>query len=470
IASMSLQEKKDLAIEIMCSWKMLLVLDNMETVSDGRILSFVQGLPPENKSKVVLTSRTRTGGWELPLSVNEFDHDELKEFIALTAGDLRISFPTDDATIKRVADASGKLPLAIKWMMAQYKVLKDLRLVFKAVADKDSPVLEFSFRNIWALLSPDAKTVLATLTIFDAPPSAQLVQIASELTLEAVEHALRELSDVTLVTPFTNAADGSITNVALPITLAFARHQLGQMGGYEVRSRQRVQKYTQQMSLEEAEVRRFRTDYERYAITSPSERRAVILCKRAESEAFAGRQDSAEMLLRNAVDLAPQSAYVHAMRASYELKRNRIGDAMIAVTEACNRATQRTGALCYTIKAEIHDAQYDKRGRLEALERALGYAPEDMVIRHQHGVALSRLGRTAEAVAEFTQIIESERKAKGTTTTLIMALSTRALNLHRLGRTDEAKNDMKDAELLIASHPRFQHMGSRLQELKEEFE
>ena len=40
-----LEDKQRIATEFLSAWKTLLVLDNMETVQDGRILSFIQGLP-----------------------------------------------------------------------------------------------------------------------------------------------------------------------------------------------------------------------------------------------------------------------------------------------------------------------------------------------------------------------------------------------------------------------------------------
>jgi tetratricopeptide (TPR) repeat protein len=336
------------------------------------------------------------------------------------------------------------------------------------VSEKDSPVLEFSFRNMWTMLSQEARAILAILTIYEAPPTSQLIQIATEQSFEVLEKALRELADVTLVSPYTNPVDGSTIYIALPITLSFARHQLAEMGDFELCSRRRLQQFTQQMSLQESEIKRFSSEFERYGISSSTERRAVILCKRAESDAFAGRGDSAELLFKQAAELAPQSAYVHAMRASFELTKNHIGIALDAINEACRRCTRKTGALCFTIKAQILDAQRDKRGRVEALKKALEYGPKDVVLRHQYGVALSRAGLTGDAIEEFSTIIEEEKRSKITTSTIVMALGTRALNRWRVGGIDAAKQDIEEAETIILENPRFQHMASRLQDIKEE--
>lgn len=57
-----LDEKIEMVTKYLSAYKTLLVLDNMETVSDGRIMDFVQKLPPESKAKVLITSRVKTGG------------------------------------------------------------------------------------------------------------------------------------------------------------------------------------------------------------------------------------------------------------------------------------------------------------------------------------------------------------------------------------------------------------------------
>jgi hypothetical protein len=60
----NLAEKKRICIEYLSAFKSLIILDNMETVSDGRILEFIQKLPISNQSKFLITSRFKTGGWE----------------------------------------------------------------------------------------------------------------------------------------------------------------------------------------------------------------------------------------------------------------------------------------------------------------------------------------------------------------------------------------------------------------------
>src|ERR1019366_1785970 len=357
--------KQRLAYDLLSVWKTLLVLDNMETVADGRVLAFVQSLPQNTRARVVLTSRLKTGGWESALPVPEMKQAEMLEFIWIKSRELRVDFPTDDKTITQVTEVSGGLPLAAQWIIGRYKQVGSLDVVVAGVTHRDSPVLEFSFRNIWNTLDANSRVILALMSIFDGPVAVQEMVVASEMPVDTIERALTALMDVTLVNRQTQQSDGRTLYTALPITLSFARNQLSTMGELEVRARQRVQRFTEQMELQVSEVARFQSEFDKYGLITPNERRAAILCRRAESEMFSGNVDKAELFFQQARDLAPQSAYVHAKSAAYELARNRVGAALERVREACGRVTTKTGGLCYTFKARILDVQWDKAGRLE---------------------------------------------------------------------------------------------------------
>ena len=59
------------------------------------------------------------------------------------------------------------------------------------------------------------------------------------------------------------------------------------------------------MKLQEFELGKFRSRFGRYGLETDNEKRAAILCQRGESETFVGNIDNADMLFKQARDLAP---------------------------------------------------------------------------------------------------------------------------------------------------------------------
>ena len=185
------------------------------------------------------------------------------------------------------------------------------------------------------------------------------------------------------------------------------------------------------------------------------------------SQMFVGDTETADVLFKQAREMAPQSAYVYAMSASYERASGQIGAALSHAEEACRRATRKTGSLCYAIKAQVLDAQRDKYGRVQALEKALEYDPQDVLTRHQYGVALSRAGRTEDAITQFSVIIEGEKNKVPATDNVLIALKTRIINLKRLSRSPEVASDIALAKEIIAKNPHLARNAREFAEFEE---
>lgn len=76
------------------------------------------------------------------------------------------------------------------------------------------------------------------------------------------------------------------------------------------------------------------------------------------------------------------------------------------------------------------------------------------------------MGLEREAVEQFTLIISSEESRVPPRETLVMALTTRIINLRRLGRTDEAMEDLQRARGLVAQYPHLARAAKKLEEFE----
>jgi tetratricopeptide (TPR) repeat protein len=141
------------------------------------------------------------------------------------------------------------------------------------------------------------------------------------------------------------------------------------------------------------------------------------------------------------------------MSASFELARRRVGEALSFGREACTRATRKTGGLAFRVLARVLDEQRDRSGRVDALARALEFEPNDIVLRHQYGVALSRSGRVAEALTVFERIISEEKEMTPYRQQLLYTLKAKCITLRKANRDAEARETMEWAKQVIADVP-----------------
>jgi hypothetical protein len=253
-----IEKQKSVVTEIFSAYRGLLILDNMEAISDGRIMEFIRGLPPESKTKVLLTSRRRTSEWEYPVQVTEFHEDEVEEFVKVRNAELGLDIPIKEpAIIRKIGTMSGGLPLAIQWTLGEYAKRRDLNMILSRALNPDSPLLEFSFRNSWNVLDDAAQQALAVLSIFENPPTAQEWRTALDWSVERLDTAIASLIEVTFVSQRTEQKTGKVVYSALPITLTFARNELAKMGGLEAQARLRYQGYRNRMQLATVETRQY---------------------------------------------------------------------------------------------------------------------------------------------------------------------------------------------------------------------
>lgn len=119
------------------------------------------------------------------------------------------------------------------------------------------------------------------------------------------------------------------------------------------------------------------------------------------------------------------------------------------------------------IKARVLDVQRDRKGRVEALAKAIEYDQDDPVVRHQYGVALSRDGQPEEAIRQFTMIIDRESDKVPPPLQMLIALKTRMINLKRLRRLAELRRDLNLASGIFRRHP---HLSAEAEHFAEFFE
>ncbi|WP_417522884.1 NB-ARC domain-containing protein [Marinovum sp.] len=177
------------------AFKILLIIDNLETVLDENIRSLVQQVP--TGSKILFTTKKSIGAYDFPIPLKAFTDKEAEFYLRAIArfwGQEEIARAPSDQVKSYIARLQRN-PLFIKWFVqavsegqSPQKVLADPKIVLKFC-------LSFVFEN----LSTPSKKVLQTLAFDSRGATESLIIYFTDLEPSDVQTALTELMASNLV-------------------------------------------------------------------------------------------------------------------------------------------------------------------------------------------------------------------------------------------------------------------------------
>lgn len=140
-------------------FKVLLILDNLETILEEDIRQFIR--EAQLKCKIAITSRVGLGELEFPRRLEGLTEHESTLLIREIAK-VRNSEVIKNLNNKQLADISRQLyynPLSLKWFINSVDTGKSPKEVLN---NKDN-LLKYCLNNVYDKLSDDAKLILATI-------------------------------------------------------------------------------------------------------------------------------------------------------------------------------------------------------------------------------------------------------------------------------------------------------------------
>lgn len=215
------------ARRVLRSKRVLLIVDNMETIDDNQVLGFLSELP--SPSKAIVTDR-RAVQASSAIQLTEMPSDQAGRLLRKQLVNRGMSLSEDQ--IERLVKRTGGIPLAMMWaigLMAQTDVGPEA--VYRRLADSESwPLLDYMFKESFARATEPAKAVLAACCLPGSPVRGRQLAEWAALGLTDTEDALGELRRAALLRP--SRSDGSQGTLdrwyeVLPLTRDFLRHQEG---------------------------------------------------------------------------------------------------------------------------------------------------------------------------------------------------------------------------------------------------
>lgn len=182
--------------ELLSHFRILLFIDNLETILDEKVRSFVRDLP--SGSKVVFTSRIGLGAYDFSIPVNNLDSKHAAAYFRRVCNvwnQVELEKESKEV-VSSFCTRLNNSPLGIKWFVHAISSGASPQ----SLLSNPKSLLSFCLENIIDKLSPSAKKMLDILAVTGREQSPASLHYIAEIESFEIEDALRELIASNLIT------------------------------------------------------------------------------------------------------------------------------------------------------------------------------------------------------------------------------------------------------------------------------
>jgi LuxR family glucitol operon transcriptional activator len=332
LAGTKVAEPMDEVIGYLSQFKILLVLDNLETVLDARIRTFLEKLPAG--SKVLVTSRIGMGAFDFPYKLQALTPDESVQLLRAVAtirgteGILKMP----NKKISNYCDRMKHNPGFIKWFVSAVQVGKRP----EEVLAKPHVFLDFCMTNVYQHLDDRSRIVLrAMLTVpgkQSQPELAFLTQLEGTLLQRSLQHLITTNFVVMTSKPYGSSFETRYSIADLAGSFLIKHYPPSSKESAEVvkRKRQLI------AAGEKVQAEQSRNPYSYQSITtrSPGDLLIARYLLDALNKSAAGHIADADKALAKARELAPDFFEVFRVEALVRYRDNNLASARDAYETA----------------------------------------------------------------------------------------------------------------------------------------
>ena len=236
------EEKRREVEQLLRRQKVLLVVDNFETITDGVLLSWLLRLP--EPSKAIVTTREyrrefRRGGW--PVDLRGMTEDEAKRLVDERVKVLKIEkFVGDLAQLEPLLVATGGNPKAIEMTMGLLKYeRRPVQQILDDLYTARGELFDDLFARAWALLDEASRRMLMGMTFFPTSASREALRVTADVQENSFARAVERLADLALLDVQHDNLSMPPRYALHPLVRAFAAARLPEQMGFEPSARER---------------------------------------------------------------------------------------------------------------------------------------------------------------------------------------------------------------------------------------
>lgn len=389
----------------------LIVIDNLETITDERIFNFILDAHP--KTKCLITSRKGLGQVERRFELKQLKEKEAVHLFRLIAKDKNIDslVSLDDEILNQYVKKVSCYPLAIKWVIGNVAMGKDINEIIDSINETTSDISNFCFDQIYNDLNANTKRILCTLSFFDEPTSAGVLKYVVNLEQNEFDDGISDLILVSLVIPeqYKDEQNGITRKFGLlPLTRGYIRLQVDKDSKLKRDLEDRLR--TVQNTIEEFDraKKQYRFSLANMGATSEEEKVATMLAQTAFQKHQAGRYMEAVEDYKRAINIAPRFSSLYRNWAVMEsLEGHQIeADKLMEKASKLSPNDEQIWLTWGNIKRKTDKIKeaHDK------YQKALELCPDDYVILNALGQTYCRLGEYEKADSLFRQALQKENQ------------------------------------------------------------
>lgn len=394
LESDSIESKERLTEMIIdLSDKILVVIDNLETITDERIINFILDAPL--KIKFLVTSRKGIGQVERRHELKQLKDKEAIYLFRQLAKDKQLDnlAKLSNDVIKSYVSKVSYYPLAIKWVLGQVARGKEINKIISNIHTDESDVSKFCFEQIFNSLSESCIKILFTIASMDTPPTKSILQHITQLEENTFEDTVEELILVSLLIPeqYQNESKEIVTNYTLlPLTKGFIRLQLNKNLELKEKLNHRIIEVESTVSESHRAQKEYKHSLHNFGAKTDEEKIATIISQNAFQKYQNGSYESAVQEYQRAIKIAPNFAPIYRNWGVMESYENHLSEAIQLMEKAagidCNDPQ------IYLLWGNI----YRKNGKFTdanaKYEIAYKLTPKDPIVLNALGQSNSRLG------------------------------------------------------------------------------
>lgn len=374
--------------------RVLIVIDNLETITDERIINFILDSHPN--TTILITSRKGLGQVERRHDLKELKEKEAIRLFRLISQEKNLENlrTLEDNIIKKYVNKVYCYPLAIKWVLGQAAVGKDINDIIDTINENTSDISMFCFEQIYNGLTYEAKLILCTLSFFEDSVTKGVIKYISNLDALSFEDSISDLVLVSLIIleQKLNKENKEI-NAAyslLPLTRGYVRVQLDTDPNLKRIIQERI--VTVENTMEEAEraKNQYRFSLSNLGANGEEEKVAAMLAQTAYQKYQAGNYLESVETYKKAINIAPRFASVYRNWAIMESNEEHWIEADNLMKQASRFSPEDTQI--WLVWGNIKKKNDRIKEAYQYYKKAYELSPSDNVVLNLMGQALGRQG------------------------------------------------------------------------------